>query len=348
MKKVIIVLIVLVSLVLTIIYFLNRLLVEKQIFLAEKKPLVIGFSMGAIREERWFKDRDLFVKKAKELGAEVIITSSDYNSSEQISQIENLVSQGASVIVIIPSDSEKLGPAIEKANQDGVKIIAYDRLIKNSNVDLYISFDNVKVGELEAESVLSVVDKGKFAYIGGSPTDNNASLLKEGTMNILNPKIKNGDIELVVNEFTTDWKPEEAYKTMKKYLDSGQSIDAVVAANDGTASGVIRALKEKGLSGKVPVSGQDAELSATQRIIAGSQTSTVYKPISSLAFKAAELAVAMANGQTPEITDYINNGKVDVPSFLLEPITVNKQNMVDTVIKDGFQAYKDVYDLNVK
>ena len=272
--------------------------------------------MGAIREERWFKDRDLFIQKAQELGAEVIVSLSDYDSAEQVSQIENLVSQGASVIVIIPSDSEKIGPAIEKANQDGVKVIAYDRLIKNSNVDLYISFDNVKVGELEAESVLSVVNKGKFAYIGGSSTDNNSFLLKEGTMNVLDKKIKNGDIKLVVDEFTLDWKPEEAYKTMKKYLDSGQTIDAVIAANDGTASGVIRALKEKGLDGKIPVSGQDAELSATQRIVAGTQTSTVYKPINSLAFKAAEVAVAMANGQTPEATGYINNGeKLMFPHF---------------------------------
>ena len=348
MKKIIIVLIVLVSLVATAIYFLNRLLVEKQILLSEKKPLVIGFSMGAIREERWFKDRDLFIQKAQELGAEVIVSLSDYDSAEQVSQIENLVSQGASVIVIIPSDSEKIGPAIEKANQDGVKVIAYDRLIKNSNVDLYISFDNVKVGELEAESVLSVVNKGKFAYIGGSSTDNNSFLLKEGTMNVLDKKIKNGDIKLVVDEFTLDWKPEEAYKTMKKYLDSGQTIDAVIAANDGTASGVIRALKEKGLDGKIPVSGQDAELSATQRIVAGTQTSTVYKPINSLAFKAAEVAVAMANGQTPEATGYINNGKINVPAFLLEPIIVDKTNMIDTVVKDGFHMYKDVYKLGIK
>jgi D-xylose transport system substrate-binding protein len=348
MKRIIAILAALAVLVLGSIYFLNRLLVEKQISLSGKKPVVIGFSMGTTREERWFKDRDLFVQKANELGAEVLVTLSDYDVEKQIYQIENLVSQGVSVIVVIPSDSEKIQPAVEKANQAGVKVIAYDRLIKNSDVDLYISFDNVKVGELEAQSVLSVVDNGDFAYIGGSPTDNNAYLLKEGTMNILLPKIQNGDIKLVIDKFMPDWKQEEAYKTMKDYLNSGKSVDAVVAANDGTASGVIQALKEKNLDGKIPVSGQDAELSATQRIVAGTQTSTVYKPISSLAYKAAEIAVAMANGREPETTDFIDNGKVNVPSYFLEPVIVNKKNMMGTIVKDGFHTYEEVYKSVIK
>jgi len=343
MKKIIVVLFISVAVVLGSIYFLNRLLVEKQNSLAGEKPVLIGFSMGTTREERWFKDRDLFVQKAQELGAVVSVTLSDYDVDKQISQIENLISQGASVIVVLPADSEKIRPAIEKANQAGVKVIAYDRLIKNSDVDLYISFDNVKVGELQATSILTAKSQGNFAYIGGSPTDNNAYLLKEGTMRALGPKIQSGEIKLVVDKFTTDWKPEEAYKTMKDYLASGQPIAAVIAANDGTASGVIQALKEAGLGGKVPVSGQDAELSACQRIIAGTQTVTVYKPIISLAFKAAEIAVAMASGQTPATTDSIDNGKINVPSYFLEPISVDKNNMKETIIKDGFHTYEEVY-----
>jgi len=348
MRKLIIIVVVLSGIVLGSIYFLNRLLVEKQIFLAGKKPIIIGFSMGTTREERWFKDRDLFIKKAQELGAIVNVTLSDYDVERQILQIENLISQGASVIVVIPSDSEKISPVIEKANQAGVKVIAYDRLIKNCDVDLYISFDNVKVGELEAQSILAAVETGNFAYIGGSPTDNNASLLKEGTMNILNSKIQSGAINLVIDKFMADWKPEEAYKTIKEYLASGKSLDAVIAANDGTASGVIQALKEKGLDGKIPVSGQDAELSAVRRVIAGTQTSTVYKPIEDLAFKAAEIAVAMANGQTPETERTLYNGKIDVPSYFLEPIIVNKENIMETVIKDGFHTYAEVYNPTIK
>lgn len=348
MKKFIIIVVIFSAIVLGSIYFLNRLLVEKQNSLVKRKPAVIGFSMGTTREERWFKDRDLFIARAQELGAEVIVTLSDYDVQKQILQIENLITQGVDVIVVIPSDSEKIGEAIDEANKAGVKVIAYDRLIKNSDIDSYISFDNVKVGEMEANSVLSVIGKGKFAYIGGSPTDNNASLLKEGTMNILAPYIASGEISLVVDKFTPEWKPEEAYKTIKEYLSSGKTLDAVIAANDGTASGVIQALKEKGLSGKVPVSGQDAELSAAQRIVAGTQTSTVYKPIKSLAFKAAEIAVALASGQTPEMNRSINNGKIDVSSYLLDPILVDKTNITETIIKDGFHTYEEVYGVATK
>lgn len=343
MKRFIIIVLIFSAIVLGSIYFLTLLLNEKESALVKREPVVIGFSMGTTREERWFKDRDLFIQRAQELGAEVIVTLSDYDIAKQILQIENLISQGVDVIVVIPSDSEKIKPAIDEANKAGVKVIAYDRLIKNSNIDLYISFDNVKVGDLEAGSVLAVASQGNFAYIGGSPTDNNASLLKEGTMNLLSPKIANGDIKLVVDKFSPDWKPEEAYKAIKEYLSSGKKLDAVIAANDGLASGVIQALKEKGLDGKVPVSGQDAELSATQRIIAGTQTSTVYKPIKSLAYKAAEIAVMLANDQVPETNSSINNGEMDVPSYLLEPILVDKANMAETIIYDGFHTYAEVY-----
>jgi D-xylose transport system substrate-binding protein len=348
MKKFIIALVVISLLAIGGVFFLNYLLSEKQNLVTGEKPVVIGFALGTTSEERWFKDRDAFVKKAQELGAVVNVTLSDYDVAKQISQIENLISQGVSVIVIVPADSDKLVAVIDKAQKAGIKVIAYDRLINNSNIDLYISFDNVKVGELEAQSILSVVDKGDFAYIGGSPSDNNSSLLKEGSMNILGPKIKSGDIKLVVDTLTPDWKPAEAYKTIKDYLASGKSLNAVVAANDGTASGVIQALKEKSLSGSVPVSGQDAELSAVQRIVAGTQTSTVYKPINSLASAAAEIAVAMSKGQAIEVNTSINNGKMLVPSYLLSPILVTKGNIMDTIIKDGFQTYKDVYQTTSK
>jgi D-xylose transport system substrate-binding protein len=159
----------------------------------------------------------------------------------------------------------------------------------------------------------------------------------------LQKKIDSGEIDLVIDKFTDDWKQEEAYKTIKAYLTGGGKIDAIIAANDGTATGAIQALKEGGLDGKVPVSGQDAELSACQRIIAGTQTATVYKPISQLASQAAVAAVEMAQGLTPETNATINNGKIEVPSYFLNPIIVDKNNMIDTIIKDGFHSYKDVY-----
>jgi D-xylose transport system substrate-binding protein len=342
MKKIIIILTFL-ALIIASVLWLARGLNIRETPIADKKPVIIGFSLGTTREERWFTDRDLFVQKAQELGAVVNVSLSDYDAALQSSQIENLVTQGAKVIVVVPSDSEALAPAIAKVKAAGVKIIAYDRLIKNTNIDFYISFDSVKVGELEASSIVAVASSGAFAYIGGAPSDNNSSLLKQGSMKVLEPKIKSGEIKLVIDEFMKDWNPDEAYKTIKNYLATGGKLDAIVAANDGTAFGAIQALKEKGLAGKIPVSGQDAELSACQRIFVGTQTSTVYKPISSLAYKTAEIAVAMAKGQDPETNSTINNGLADIPSFLLDPILVTKRNMMGTIIKYGFHTYEEVY-----
>ena len=347
MKKVLIVLALLALIVASVLWLTNKLKV-REAAVAFKTPVIIGLSLGTTREERWFTDRDLFIKKAQELGAVVNVSLSDYDASLQSTQIENLASQGAKVIVILPSDSEALATAIERVKATGVKIISYDRLIKNTAIDFYISFDNVKVGELEASSVVSVASSGAFAYIGGAPTDNNAFLLKEGSMKVLDPKIKSGEIDLVVDEFSADWKPDAAYKTIRDYLATGGKLDAIVAANDGTAFGAIQALKEKGLDGQIPVSGQDAELAACQRIFLGTQTSTVYKPIASLAYKTAEIAVAMANGNDPETNGSINNGLADIPSFLLEPILVTKRNMMGTIIKDGFHTYEEVYKSGAK
>jgi D-xylose transport system substrate-binding protein len=305
--------------------------------------LRIGLSLGDLREERWQRDRDLFVSAAQKLGAFVQVTSANSDAALQNTQIENMISQGMDMIVIVPYDSVKIAEVVKKANVANIKVLSYDRLIRDTDIDFYVTFDNEKVGQMEAQGVVAVQNKGNFAYIGGAPTDNNASLLKKGSMEVLTPLIKSGAVKLVVDKFTPDWKPEEAYKTVKAYLATGGKLDAVVAANDGTAFGAIRALKEYGLDGKVPVSGQDAELSACQRIIQGTQTLTVYKPISALAVKAAEIAVEMAKGNTPVENSKTNNGKMDVPSFYLEPIMVTKENMDATVIKDGFHTKSQVY-----
>ncbi len=345
MKKIIIIVVFFGSAVLASIYFLNRLLVEKQNLLSGKNPVIIGFSIGATREERWFEDRDLFIEKAQELGAVVSVALSDYDVDKQI---ENLISQGAKVIVVIPSDAEKIAPAVEKANQAGVKIIAYDRLINNCKIDFYISFDNKKIGELQAKDILAQKKEGNFAYLGGASDTNVSYLLKEGTMSVLNPEIETGKVNLVINQFVDGWKPEIAQEIIKKYLDSGKPLDAVIAANDGIASGVIKALGEKGLSGKVPVSGQDAELPAVQRIVSGVQSSTTYKPIKLLAYKAAEIAVAIANGKSPEVTGTVFNGVIDVPAHLLPPILVDKKSLVRTVIRDGLYTPEEIYTTSTR
>lgn len=346
MKKNIIFILVGLIIVSVIIFFTIRYFLTKPSSTSQADNITgirIGFSLGDLREERWQRDRDIFVAEAKKLGAYVQVASANSNATVQNTQIENMISQGMDIIVVAPYDSEKTAEIVASAHKANIKIISYDRLIKNADVDFYISFDNVKVGNLEAQGIVDVKNKGNFAYIGGAPTDNNATLLKIGSMAVLDPLIKDGSIKIVIDKFTKDWAPEEAYATIKKYLDDGGKLDAVVAANDGTAFGVIRALKEHNLDGKVPVSGQDAELSACQRIIQGTQTLTVYKPIQSLASKAAEIAVSMANKGTPISNNVTNNGKTDVPSFYLDPILVTKSNMDSTVIKDGFHSRSQVY-----
>lgn len=309
----------------------------------ENEQIVIGFSFGTYREERWLRDRDLFVKRAKELGAEVNVMFANSDAELQTSQAENLILQGVNVLVVLPQDAETSAKIVEMAHAEGIKVVAYDRMIRNCDLDFYVSFDNVKVGEMQAQGVLAVVNKGDFAYIGGSPKDNNAFLLKEGTYKILQPLIDNGSINIVLDQFSEDWKPDEAYKHLKAYLDEHKEIDGVICANDGTAFGAIQALRAFDLMGKVPVSGQDAELPACQRVVEGSQTITVYKPIRLLAGKAAEIAVSLAAKGSPEANNHVNNGKMDVPSYLIAPISVTKDNMEDTVIKDGFHSREDVY-----
>jgi D-xylose transport system substrate-binding protein len=303
----------------------------------------IGFSMGTLKEERWQKDAGHFTDRAKELGAVVDVMYSGEDSALQISQAENLILQGAKALVVVPQDAAAAAVIVEKAHAAGVKVIAYDRMITGSDLDLYISFDSRKVGEIQASEVVKKVAKGNVAYIGGSPTDNNAYLLKEGSMAILDPLVKKGDMTIVVDAFSPGWSPEEAYKTIKTYLATGKKLDAVVAANDGTASGVIRALAERGLAGKVPVSGQDADLTACQRVVEGTQTVTVYKPLKDLAYKAAEAAVALAEGRTVETNGTLNNGKIDVPAYFLDLVAVTKDNMESFITTYGFHTREEVF-----
>lgn len=316
-----------------------------------KKDILIGFSITTLQEERWQKDKAEFLKKAQEMGVVVDLQVAQNNAQKQISQIDKMIISGVDVIVIVPYESNSLVDVIKRAHEAGIKVISYDRLINNSNTDLYVSFDSEKVGEYEAEYVMNAVkdkmDQGqkiKVAYVGGSQTDNNAHLLKKGSFKILQPLIDAGKVEIVFNQFTIDWNPDRAYENLKGYLSKNNAkVDAVVAANDGTAFGVITALKEYNLDGKVPVSGQDAELAALQRIVNGTQIITVYKPITELASNAVLLAIRLAEGLPINNIKMINDGQFEVSSVLLDPIAVTKDNIDDTIIKDGYQKREDIY-----
>jgi len=310
-------------------------------------PVRIGLSLDTLKELRWAKDRDFMTQHAIANGATVTTLVADSNDQTQISQIENLIAQKVNVLIIVPHDAKAVAPTIAEAHAAGIKVIAYDRLILNSDVDMYVSFDSTTVGEYEAQNVLNAVPKTvavpNVMLIGGSPTDNNALLVHAGMMHVLQPLVTAGKATIVFDQYSADWSPDIAYANVKQYLAKGGKVDAIVAANDGTASGVVRALQEKNLAGKIPVSGQDAELPAVQRIVAGTQTVTVYKPIQLLANKTIDIAMMLAKGQTAPATGKVNNGQKDVPSYLLKPTAVTASNIQSTVIKDGFLSSKDVY-----
>ena len=307
----------------------------------------IGLSMDSLRVERWQKDRDIFIAEAEKLGAEVIVQSADGDERRQNAQAENMITQGVDVLVVIPKDSVAAAQIVQAAHAEGIKVIAYDRLIRESAPDLYISFDNEQVGYLQAEYLLRQKPKGDYFLLGGAPTDNNAQLLRKGQMRALQTALDNGDIRLVADgqHWAVNWDPRDALKKAEQVLtQTNNRVDVVVASNDGTAGGVIQALEGQNLAGSVLVSGQDAELAACQRIVKGTQTMTVYKPIHLIATKAAQAAVALAKGEMiAEATQTVNNGKTDVPSILLTPIQVDKANLDEVVIKDGFHTREAIY-----
>jgi D-xylose transport system substrate-binding protein len=309
------------------------------------KKIRIGFSMDTLKEERWHRDRDMLVKRTGELGAEVLVQAANGNDALQNSQAENMLTQGVDVLLVAPHNGRTAAVIVEAAHRAGVPVIAYDRLINDAEVDLYISFDNERVGEMQAEYLVKRKPKGNYVVIGGAPTDNNALLYHQGQMKVLTPYLTRGDIHIVTDQWARDWLAVEALKIMENALTrSDNRVDAVVAANDGVAGGAIQALTEQKLAGQTLVSGQDAELSACQRIAAGTQSMTVYKPIERLAYKAAEVAVRLARKEPQgEATRGIGNGKIDVPSILLEPIAVDRDNLLATVIADGYQKLEDVY-----
>lgn len=309
----------------------------------EDDGIKIGLSIDSLVIERWQRDRDLIVSKAQELGAEVNVQNANGVVSEQISQIEYFIDKQMDVIVIIAIDDIALKDVVAKAKKAGIKIIAYDRLLRDSNVDLYISFDNVKVGELMGKYIKQAIgNEGTIIQIKGSPTDNNVMMVQQGFENIINTT----NIKIDYAEFSDNWLAENGFIVTSDYLSSGKVPDAIMCGNDNIAAHAIRALIEKRHAGKVCVVGQDADLEACQRIIEGTQYMTVYKPVEKLAKMTAEMAVDMAKDVPLEVTETINDGTYDVPFERLEPIPVTKENM-DEIITGKYHQRNEIY-LNLK
>ena len=303
----------------------------------------IGFSIEAMKGERWQTDLDSFEARAKQLGAEVISADANGDDNRQFQQVNDMIKAGIKVLVLLPHDDTMAARMVAAAKSANIKVISYDRLVLNSDVDLYVSFDRVEVGRMQADYLVKRAPKGNYVLIAGSPNEEGAKTLHDAQMRVLQPYVDRGDIKVIADAYTKDWLPSEAYLFMLNAIDSAHgNIAAVLASNDGLAGGAIQALREHSLAGKVSVSGQDADLAAVISIAQGAQSMTVYKPIAKEAAVAAEEAVRLAKGEGLRANRQINNGKVNVPAILLTPIGVTRENIKTTVVKDGFQTLQRI------
>ncbi len=305
----------------------------------------VGFLLPDLVLDRYAKEKSYFTDRMNELGSEALIEIANDDDKLQIQQANELIAKGVKVLIVNPVNLYTSAEIVRSAHNHRIKVIAYDRLICNTDLDYYLSFDNEKVGILMADYVIKKVPEGKYLIFGGDKGDLNAGLVMNGQMKILEQLTGSGKIKIDYNIYVEDWSAENARHELKIYLNlSGEQPDVILSSNDGMAIGIVETLKEFGMEGKVLVTGQDAELAACQNIVKGYQIMTVYKPLKKLAYTAADLSFKLIKSkELTEAISKVNNGRKDVPSILLEPISVDKYNLKSTVIADGFLSESDVY-----
>jgi D-xylose transport system substrate-binding protein len=320
----------------------------------------IGISMSDFATERWKPEADLMKKLLEEKGYEVIVQEANHDVKLQNDQIDNMISQGVKGLIIVAEDGDAAATAVEKAAQAGVKVIAYDRLIKTDKIAAYLSFDNVEVGRQQADGVMKAIGieswdvaangKLRLVKLGGSPTDNNAILFRKGQDEVLD--MYTDKLEVVSDQWVDNWDPANALKLMENILTAaGNDVDAVVASNDGTGLGALQAMKAQGLAGNVPISGQDATADGCNSIVKGELTVTIFKDIRLLAPIAVDLMDKLLKDETiPELktftlaeltNDDTKTGNVD--AYFLPVVQVTAENVFEEIVKSGFQTYDDVY-----
>ncbi len=307
-----------------------------------ERPL-IGYSLDSIVADRWTKDRDIFTATVKELGGEVMILIADEDRALQERQITAMAELPVDSLVVIASDTVYLSKAVSAATKKGIPVLSYERLVRDANSNLYLSFDYRKVGRLQAQGVVDHLGGGAFALINGIASDPTSAMIREGWMEVLDPAIAAGKVSIAGDFRPEGLRSEEAYAFTDSLARSGARLDAIIAANDFFAEAAIKALSVHRLAGKVAVAGADADLAACQRIAEGSQYLTVYKPIGEIAAKAAELAMYQARSERVSVHKAISDGTFRVPWYILEPVSLCVDNLKETVIKDGFHLEEDVY-----
>ncbi len=304
----------------------------------------IGFLADTFEIARWQKDRQYFVEKVEELGGKVIVKSANGDDAQQLKLAQELINNGVKVLVIVATNSNNAAAIVRLAHKNNVKVIAYARLIKNCDLDYFITFNVEKIGSLQADYIKNIKPRGTYVLINGDKADINAQIEHSGVIKSLQTKIETGDIKLLYDAFIEGWAPDNAEHLMKKIIEFGnEPIEAVIVGNDGMATGVYEALSEYGLSGEVLLTGLDAEPIALKRILNGDQTMTVYMSIKKLAYANAELAVQIAkNKKINTYFKFTDNGRIKVPTIVLEPQIVDKNNIEKTVISENYVTMEDI------
>lgn len=310
--------------------------------LSENNKITIGFSIDTLAIERWQRDLDVFINKAKELGANVIVQNAGNNLEEQKRQLTYLLDCNVNVIVVLPKEADGINEAIQKITSKNIPVIAYDRLVLGSNIDLYVTINSEKVGSLMAKGLIDRKAGKNWYFILGSEEDFNMTLIKKGVMET----ISQTPYTIGHTYYASGWNYDFAYQEMVRLISNEDIPDAIICGNDAVADSVLQALSTYYTGPHIPICGQDADIAACQNIINGKQDFTIYKPITNLAEIAAEIAVKMANGEKAEdIANHItiNNTAAEIPVVWLEPTLVDKSNIDDVVIDSGFHSHTEVY-----
>ncbi|MBL4806474.1 MAG: D-xylose ABC transporter substrate-binding protein [Rhodobacteraceae bacterium] len=305
--------------------------------------LVVGVSWSNFQEERWKTDEAAIVAALEAAGATYISADAQSSSTKQLADVESLIAAGANALIILAQDPSAMGPAVDAAADEGIPVIAYDRLIEDSRA-FYLTFDNVEVGRMQARAVLAAMPTGNYVMIKGSPTDPNADFLRGGQQEILQAAIDAGDITIIAEAYTDGWSPANAQRNMEQILTANDNnVDAVVASNDGTAGGVVAALTAQGLEG-LPVSGQDGDHAALNRVALGTQTVSVWKDARALGTAAGEIAAALAagtmNGDVDGAVSWTSPAGTTMSAIFLAPVPITADNL--NVVVDGGWIEKDV------
>ena len=308
----------------------------------------IGFSMDSLVVERWQRDCDAFLDEARMNGVEVILRTANEDLETQRGQLLELAQTGIDVLVVVPNDAEGLSDTVETIRNRGIPVLAYDRLVRNAPIDGYISFDNQGIGSMMTEAVLSELDSHDDEHravlvINGALSDYNSFMINRGIVKSLTPRVASDQVRVLDSLWLQTWRNEEARDAIENAFDRFGHISAVIAANDLIADAVIRSAAARGIAGELLVSGMDGDLATVQRIAEGTQLMTVYKPVEDLARRAVHAAVELAGTRTLHADHHIFNGSVEVPFLRLDAVMVRQDNILSTVIADGFHCYDDVF-----